>query len=164
MENPPPGRGGDEKGPPPDLPKHDQVVSQGTVRGFGRFESDAGGDTWTYSGISKMGYIFPVKDNGKTHIAAIYISGTILTPGNISIEGLQTYEKWLRHFKEGQRSGRGGGIPEPSVNGPHPDQASTSSRQRGEGEPNPFVVGQANYQKFLDVMLGCTDVNVARRK
>jgi len=35
---------------------------------------------------------------------------------------------------------------------------------RKKGEPNPFVVGQANYQKFLDVMAGCTEVNIARRK
>jgi hypothetical protein len=35
---------------------------------------------------------------------------------------------------------------------------------RKKGEPNPFVVGQANYQKFLDVMEDCTQVNIARRK
>jgi len=35
---------------------------------------------------------------------------------------------------------------------------------RKTSEPNPFVVGQANYQKFLDVMSGCTQVNIARRK
>ena len=35
---------------------------------------------------------------------------------------------------------------------------------RQKGEANPFVVGQANYQKFLDVMADCTQVNIARRK
>jgi hypothetical protein len=35
---------------------------------------------------------------------------------------------------------------------------------RKQGEPNPFVVGTANYQKFLDVMSICTEVNIARRK
>jgi hypothetical protein len=29
---------------------------------------------------------------------------------------------------------------------------------------NPFVLGQASYQKFLDVMSACTEVNIARRK
>jgi hypothetical protein len=29
---------------------------------------------------------------------------------------------------------------------------------------NPFVVGKANYQKFVDVMEACTEVNIARRK
>lgn len=35
---------------------------------------------------------------------------------------------------------------------------------RRRGEPNPFVVGAAEYQKFLGVMEGCTRVNIARRK
>jgi len=35
---------------------------------------------------------------------------------------------------------------------------------RRPGDPNPFVVGQENYQKFLDVMSLCTQVNIARRK
>jgi len=34
---------------------------------------------------------------------------------------------------------------------------------RKRGEPNPFVVGAAEYQKFLGVMDGCTRVNLARR-
>ena len=37
-------------------------------------------------------------------------------------------------------------------------------KARKAGAPNPFVVGQAGYQKFLDVMAGCTEVNIARRK
>jgi len=36
--------------------------------------------------------------------------------------------------------------------------------QRKPGGPNPFVVGKANYQKFVDVMEACTEVNIARRK
>jgi len=35
---------------------------------------------------------------------------------------------------------------------------------RKPGDPNPFVVGAAPYQKFLDVMEGCTRVNIARRQ
>jgi hypothetical protein len=35
---------------------------------------------------------------------------------------------------------------------------------RKRGEPNPFVVGAAEHQKFLGVMEGCTRVNIARRK
>ncbi len=36
--------------------------------------------------------------------------------------------------------------------------------QRKKGDSNPFVVGKANYQKFVDVMEACTEVNIARRK
>ena len=37
-------------------------------------------------------------------------------------------------------------------------------KSRKKGAPNPFVVGQANYMKFLDVFAACTDVNIARRQ
>jgi len=39
-----------------------------------------------------------------------------------------------------------------------------SSAERRQGDPNPFVVGEGSYQKFLDVMSLCTQVNIARRK
>jgi len=35
---------------------------------------------------------------------------------------------------------------------------------RKKGESNPFVVGATEYQMFLEVMEGCTRVNLARRK
>jgi len=35
---------------------------------------------------------------------------------------------------------------------------------RKKGDTNPFVVGVSDYQKFLDVMDGCTRVNLARRR
>jgi hypothetical protein len=37
-------------------------------------------------------------------------------------------------------------------------------KTRKPGEPNPFVVGSGEYQKFLEVMEACTEVNIARRK
>ena len=44
-----------------------------------------------------MGFIFPVKDKGKTHMAAMY-AGTILTPGFVSDEGLAQYAKSVPHW------------------------------------------------------------------
>lgn len=37
-------------------------------------------------------------------------------------------------------------------------------KKRRRGEPNPFVAGRGGYQKFLEVMAACTEVNIARRK
>jgi hypothetical protein len=34
---------------------------------------------------------------------------------------------------------------------------------RGRTDSNPFVVGGTEYQKFLDVMEGCSQVALARR-
>ena len=35
---------------------------------------------------------------------------------------------------------------------------------RGRTDPNPFVVGAGEYQRFLDVMTGCSQVALERRK
>ena len=37
-------------------------------------------------------------------------------------------------------------------------------KDRKKGDPNPFVVGQGGYQKFVDVMAACSEMNIARRK
>jgi metallo-beta-lactamase class B len=162
MENPPPGRGGDKKGGPPAvLPKHDQVVTEGQpiVLGDTKLMPVAiPGHT-----PGSMGYIFNVKDNGKTHVAAIY-AGTILTPGPISNEGLETYLKSVAHFKEETKKAK---VDVEIQNHPlmDPIQAKLDKlAARKKGEPNPFIVGQANYQKFVDVLSACTEVNIARRK
>jgi metallo-beta-lactamase class B len=110
-----------------------------------------------------MGYIFPVKDGGKTRMAAIF-AGTILTPNIISDQGLQTYLKSVRHFKDETKKVK---VEVEIQNHPLMDPIQSKLdklKARKPSDPNPFVVGQAGYQKFLDVMAGCTEVNIARRK
>ena len=162
MENPPPGRGGEKKkGPPVVLPKHDQVVTEGQPIVLGDLKLMPVAIPGHTPG--SMGYIFEVKDRGKTHVAAIY-AGTILTPGPISDEGLQTYLKSVAHFKEETKKAK---VDVEIQNHPlmDPIQVKLDKLQaRGKGGPNPFVVGTANYQKFLEVMSLCTEVNIVRRK
>jgi metallo-beta-lactamase class B len=162
MENPPQGRGGDKKkGPSVALPKHDQVVREGQPIILGDLKVMPVAIPGHTPG--SMGYIFEVKDKGKTHVAAIY-AGTILTPGPISDEGLQTYLKSVAHFKEETRKAK---VDVEIQNHPlmDPIQAKLDKLQaRAKGTPNPFVVGTANYQKFLEVMSLCTEANIARRK
>jgi metallo-beta-lactamase class B len=161
MENPPAGRGGEKKGPPAVLPKHDQVVTEGQPIVLGDLHVMPVAIPGHTPG--SMGYIFPVKDQGKTRIAAIY-GGTILTPGIISNEGLQTYLKSVAHFKEETKKAK---VEVEIQNHPLMDPIQKKLDRldaRKKGEPNPFVVGAANYQKFVDVMSLCTQVNIARRK
>jgi len=104
-----------------------------------------------------------VKDNGKTRMAAIY-AGTILTPGPISDAGLETYLKSVAHFKEEAKKAK---VDVELQNHPLMDPIQSKLdrlKSRQPGQPNPFVVGQANYQKFLEVMSTCTEVNIERRK
>ena len=39
----------------------------------------------------------------------------------------------------------------------------TRLSSRGRNDMNPFVVGRAEYQKFLDVIDGCSRIALARR-
>ena len=149
------------KGPPAPLPKHDQVLVEGQPVVLGDFKLipiSVPGHT-----PGSMGFIFPVKDNGKTYMAAMY-AGTILTPGIVSDEGLQTYAKSVPHFEAETRKAK---VEVELQNHPLMDPIQPKLDQlktRRPGEPNPFVVGRSDYRKFLQVMGACTEVNIARRK
>jgi metallo-beta-lactamase class B len=163
MEHPPVGRGGGapKKGPAPVLPKHDQLIVEGQPITLGDFKITPVAVPGHTPG--SMGFIFPVKDNGKTYMAAMY-GGTILTPGIVSDEGLQTYLKSVAHFKEQTKKAK---VAVELQNHPLMDPIQPKLdrlKDRKKGEPNPFVLGQADYQKFVDVMSACTEVNIARRK
>jgi metallo-beta-lactamase class B len=110
-----------------------------------------------------MGFIFPVKDNGKALMAAMY-AGTVLTPGFVSDEGLAQYAKSVPHFEEETKKAK---VEVELQNHPLMDPIQPKLdrlKTRRPGEPNPFVVGRGDYQKFLQVMAACTEVNIARRK
>ncbi len=110
-----------------------------------------------------MAYIFPVKDNGKTHVAGIY-AGTVLTPGIVSDEGLATYLKSVQRYKEeARKAGVDVVMQNHPLMYPLPDMLDQLAKRK-KGAPNPFVVGKANYQKFVDVMEACSEVNLARRR
>lgn len=163
MEHPPAGRGagGGKKGPPAVLPKHDQVITEGQPIVLGDFKITPIAVPGHTPG--SMGFIFPVRDNSKTYVAAMY-GGTVLTPGIVSDEGLQSYLKSVAHFKEETKKAK---VAVELQNHPlmDPIQAKLDKlKDRKKGEPNPFVLGQASYQKFVDVMSACTEVNIARRK
>jgi len=162
MEHPPAGRGGaGKKGPAAPLPKHDQVIVEGQPITLGDFKITPVAVPGHTPG--SMGFIFPVKDNGKTYTAAMY-GGTILTPGIVSDEGLQTYLKSVAHFKEETKKAK---VTVELQNHPLMDPVEPKLEKlkaRKKSEPNPFVLGAANYQKFVDVMSACTEVNIARRK
>jgi metallo-beta-lactamase class B len=161
MEHPPAGRGGAKKGTQIPLPKHDQVIMEGQPITLGDLKITPVAVPGHTPG--SMGFIFPVKDNGKTYMAAM-LAGTVLTPGIVSDEGLETYRKSVAHFKEETRKAK---VEVELQNHPLMDPIQDKLdklKMRRKGAANPFVVGQGNYQKFLDVMAACTDVNIARRR
>jgi metallo-beta-lactamase class B len=163
MERPPVGRGGKApKGPPPALPKHDMVIAEGQPIVLGDEKITAVAIPGHTPG--SMGLIFSVKDNGKTHTAAIF-GGTMLGGVmNSSMEELQQYMKSFEHFKEETKKAK---VDVEIQNHPLYDNLSdklAKLKERKKGDPNPFVVGQANYQKFVGVMADCLQAQMDRRK
>jgi metallo-beta-lactamase class B len=164
MEHPPAGRAGGRgraDQAPPVLPKHDSEVKDGVPIVLGDLKITPVAIPGHTPG--SMAYIFPVKDNGKTHMAGIF-GGTVLLPGIVSNEGLETYVKSVRHYRDEAKKYKVEVVMQNHpLMYPMPEWVNQLA-QRKKGEPNPFVVGRADYQKFLDVLEACSEANIARRK
>ena len=163
MENPPArGRGGrGPAGPPTPLPKHDADLHDGDVVTLGDLRVSAVAVPGHTPGA--MGFIFPVRDNGKKHVAAIF-GGAWLTPQILSDEALQTFLTSVQRFKATTRKANVDVLLQNHMLMDPIQPKLDAVAARKKGDPNPFVVGVSEYQKFLDVMEGCTQVNLARRK
>jgi len=109
-----------------------------------------------------IGLIFPVQDGEASHMAGLF-GGTILLSSRISDDGLRQYVRSLAHFAEaaGER-----GVDVEIQNHPIFDgmlEKLGELKIREAGAPHPFVVGEAAYQDFLNVISECTQVELARR-
>jgi len=107
-----------------------------------------------------LGLIFPVKEAGKTHIVGI-VGGGMLPQGTpdqmgVFLHSLAHFEEWAKKMK----------VDVELQNHPIMDGFAdklAALRARKPGDPNPFIVGQENYSKFLQVMYTCVQVYVDRR-
>jgi len=155
---PPPGKAA--PGPPVAPPKKDMVAEEGqpiTLGGEKVVPVMIPGHT-----PGSMGLIFDVSEGGKRHVAALY-GGTILLPGIISDQGLQQYLHSIDHFKAMAKQYKVDVELQKHPLYDNFEERLAKLRDRKPGAPNPFVVGQANYGKFLDVMAECMRAQIARR-
>jgi metallo-beta-lactamase class B len=167
VENPaPPGRGATpppQRGPAPapvPAPKRDIAVTDGQTLTVGDV-------TFTFVMIpghtpGSIGVTFAVKDGGVTRTAGLF-GGSILTPGRISDDGLRQYIKSVEHWAAATRRLN---VDVEIQNHPMYDGFLAKLRrlkQRKPGEPHPFVVGRDGYQRFLNVMSECSQIQLARR-
>jgi metallo-beta-lactamase class B len=109
-----------------------------------------------------LAVVFPVTDNGKRHIAALF-GGTILSPADrFPASQFEQYLNSIRHFKDITQQMK---VDVELENHPIMDgtfEKMANLKMRKPGEPNPFVVGQAKFQKFVDVMAECAEAQIAR--
>ena len=109
-----------------------------------------------------MGFIFPVSDNGKPFVAGLF-GGTILNPQQrFPVSLFEQYRTSIKHFQDVAKKMN---VDVEFEN--HPIMDGTFDRlaalkARKPSEQNPFVVGKRGVQRFLDVMLQCTDVQIVR--
>jgi metallo-beta-lactamase class B len=109
-----------------------------------------------------MGFVIPVLDRGERHVAALF-GGSWLTPGLLNDEAMQTYIASVDHFRQATAAaGVDAWLQNHPLMVPFQDWLMRLS-SRARNDMNPFVVGRAEYQKFLDVMEGCSRIALARR-
>jgi metallo-beta-lactamase class B len=106
--------------------------------------------------------IFPVKDGSSTHVAGLF-GGSILIPTRISDDGLRQYIQSIDRWATAAREAN---VDVEIQNHPLYDgfeRRLQRLKQRAPGQPHPFAVGRDAYQRFLQVMSGCTGIQLARR-
>jgi metallo-beta-lactamase class B len=174
MEAPPRGRGPGGAPPPLDSargavsdsrtaaapPKRDGELRDGESVTLGDVSVRAVGVPGHTPG--SMGFIIPVIDRGERHVAALF-GGSWLTPGLLNDEAMKTYVASVAHFRQAaMNAGADAWLQNHPLMVPFQDWLTRLS-SRGPKDANPFVVGRTEYQKFLDVIDGCSRIALARR-
>jgi metallo-beta-lactamase class B len=162
MENPPPARGGPAPaGSPAAIPKHDADIVDGQKITLGDFTVTPVAVPGHTPG--SMALIFPVKDRGASHTAALF-GGAWLTPNILSDQALETFATSVARFRAQTSAARVDALLQNHMLMVPIQSKLDELASRKAGDRNPFVVGTTAYQKFVGVMAACTNVNLARRK
>lgn len=110
-----------------------------------------------------LGFIFPVKDAGQLHRAGLF-GGTILSAGNkVPVATFEEYVRSIEHFAAVSKKWK---VDVELQNHPLMDgtfKKMAALRTRKPGEPNPFVVGEASFGNYLNVMSECMQAHIAVR-
>ncbi len=110
-----------------------------------------------------MGFIVPVVDRGQKHVAALF-GGSWLTPGLLSDDAMKTFIGSVARFKDTtRRAGVDAWLQNHPLMVPFQDWVTRLDGRR-VADSNPFVVGAASYQTFLDVLDGCSRIALDRRQ
>jgi metallo-beta-lactamase class B len=161
METPPRGRGPGPGAPPQAAPPtRDGELRDGESVTLGDVSVRAVAVPGHTPG--SMGFIFPVIDRGERHVAALF-GGSWLTPGLLNDDAMRTYIASVERFRKATvAAGVDTWLQNHPLMVPFQDWLTRLASRGGTGA-NPFVVGRADYQRFLDVMDGCSRIALARR-
>jgi metallo-beta-lactamase class B len=111
-----------------------------------------------------MAFIFPVREGGRTHMAALF-GGTMLTIGaNQPVAVLEQYLEGLKRWEDATRRMK---VEVQLISHPLFDGLFDKLEQltaRKPGDRHPMVVGTDAYQRFVGIMRECTLAHMARRQ
>ena len=157
MENPPPARGGPgPAGPPAAIPKHDADIVDGQKITLGDLTVTPVAVPGHTPG--SMAFIFPVKDRGASHTAALF-GGAWLTPNILSDQALETFAASVARSAPTSAASVDTLLQNHMLMVPIQSKLDELANRKA-GDRNPFVIGTAAYQKFVDVMAACTNVTL----
>lgn len=138
------------------VPQRDIVVVDGQTMTFGNtpitFYITPGHTVGTLSTI------FPVTDRGARHVVGFY--GGLGMPLTTEMKRAQinSIERWMTITRKA-------GVDAQIANHPLQDEGlerAETLRYRAPGDPNPFVLGRATYQRFMGVQAECVRLGLAR--
>jgi metallo-beta-lactamase class B len=109
-----------------------------------------------------LAWIFPVKDGGKAHTAAMFGS-TILTTERLTVAGLtEELASWEKFAAIARRMKVDVELQNHPLFDDMPAKLSAIAA-RQPGQPNPFVVGPASYGRFTGAVVECLKADIARK-
>jgi metallo-beta-lactamase class B len=109
-----------------------------------------------------IAFIFPVREGRQRHVAGLF-GGTILTSDRITTPGLQTYVQSIAHYLDvAKRMKVDVEVQNHAIFDMTPERLE-KLKARKAGEPNPFLVTNANYVKFWSIVSECIQAEIARR-
>ena len=109
-----------------------------------------------------LAFIFPVYDRGKRHMVGMEGAFPLLGAANLPVPQLKNVIATTDHFAEyAKKMHVDVSITDHNV-WDNFDAKTAKLKDRKPGDPNPFVVGEASYQRLLKIMDECAEAQIAR--
>jgi metallo-beta-lactamase class B len=109
-----------------------------------------------------LGWIFPVRDGGKAHMAALFGS-TILTTERLTVDTLtQELASWEKFATTAKAMKVDVELQNHALFDNMPAKLDAAAA-RQPGQPNPFVVGASSYARFTGTIIECLKADIARK-
>jgi metallo-beta-lactamase class B len=109
-----------------------------------------------------LAFIFPVFEGGTRHMAGLF-GGTVLASSYTPMPGLRQYVDSIAHYLDvAARMGVDVEIQNHPLFDATPKRLAALAARR-PGEPNPFVMGTARYQRFWRIVSNCMQADIIRK-